>query len=295
MKKIVEWINRHKKLSVILFSIVIFVPIVVIHILFKIKTNCYWIAAEWEPGDVLGYFGDVLSFVGTVVLGYVAICQTEKSNELSNKLLELEWRQMQPCLCLDGNQEYKIYIGAEEIEEVEKEYGIKDMKIKSYYINKNNRTGITTPIAVMVVTIQNTGGSDIRNISIQSNYCYLSAIMPDGYNECVVHGIEGDTSIKKGESKKLFIEFVQELDVKMENFELDKAKAWVGSDKLMIPAFDFDIQLITVDGFNYKENLVCSTFISDIEYEEEKIKNVKNVKNVKRYLSVTDMSIERCE
>lgn len=289
MEKILEWINKHKKLSVILIVVLILAPILVIHILFKIKTNCYLIIAEWEAGDVLGYFGDVLSFVGTVVLGYIAICQTEKTNALSNQLLELEWKKRQPCLCIDGSQEYKVYSSRMEIEDISKEYGIKDLKIKPYYINNRNRTGVTQTIAFIVITIKNTGGSDIRNVFIKSNYCYLSAKMPDGYNECVVYGIEGDTNIKQGESKRLFIEFVQELDVERENFDFNKATAWVESDKLMTPGFDFDIHMTTVDGFQYKENLVCSTSISNIKYKDNEVRKVK------RYLSVTDMSIERCK
>lgn len=41
----------------------------VIHILFKIQSHCYWIEAEWGAGDILGCFGDILSFVGTIVWG----------------------------------------------------------------------------------------------------------------------------------------------------------------------------------------------------------------------------------
>ena len=72
MEKALKWIDEHKKLSIFLIVIIIFMPIIIIHVLFKIKTGYYWIVAEWEAGDVLGYFGDVLSFVGTIILGYVA-------------------------------------------------------------------------------------------------------------------------------------------------------------------------------------------------------------------------------
>ena len=66
--------------------LIIILPIVIIHILFKWKSNCYWIEAEWNAGDALGYFGDVLSFVGTVVLGYIAVKQTERANKLNKEL-----------------------------------------------------------------------------------------------------------------------------------------------------------------------------------------------------------------
>lgn len=68
MEKIIKWIQEHKKITTFLIGMCILAPILVIHFLFKIYSNCYWIEAEWKAGDVLGYFGDVLSFAGTVVL-----------------------------------------------------------------------------------------------------------------------------------------------------------------------------------------------------------------------------------
>ena len=70
MKEILQWIRKHKKLTMMLIVLIVFLPIIVIHILFKIKSNCYWIQAEWDAGYMLGYFGEVLSFIGTIILGY---------------------------------------------------------------------------------------------------------------------------------------------------------------------------------------------------------------------------------
>ena len=60
MEKILKWIKQHKIRMVLILAVIILLPIIVIHFLFKITTDCYWIHADWQSGDVLGYFGDVL-------------------------------------------------------------------------------------------------------------------------------------------------------------------------------------------------------------------------------------------
>jgi hypothetical protein len=41
----------------------------VTNILFKINATTDIFVAEWSAGDALGYYGAILSFLGTVVLG----------------------------------------------------------------------------------------------------------------------------------------------------------------------------------------------------------------------------------
>ena len=48
MEKIIKWIQEHKKITTFLIGMCILAPILVIHFLFKIHSNCYWIEAEWE-------------------------------------------------------------------------------------------------------------------------------------------------------------------------------------------------------------------------------------------------------
>lgn len=287
MEKIISWIEEHKKETILLIVAIIFLPILVIHILYKIKPGCYLIQSEWGPGDVLGYFGDVLSFLGTVVLGYVAITQTERANALSKDLLELEWKTRQPCLYVDGNEHYKLYTEEDEIKSCLQSIENSDLKMCAHYINKSNRTGVTVPLAVMVFNIKNTGGSDICRITVNSNYCYLTATPSREYDGVMVVGIEGNTCINQGQSKKLFIEFVQEIDLDKEGFDYDKSVEWIRKDKTMTPAFDFNLLITTVDGTEYKENLACGTSIPVIKYKNNEIKKVK------RSLYVRNIVVER--
>lgn len=54
----------------------------------------------------------------------------------------------------------------------------------------------------------------------------------------------------------------------------------------MIPAFDFDLHLVTSDGNEYKENLVCGTSISVLDTKNKKIE---------RNLSTLSISVERIQ
>lgn len=125
MEKFLKWIRKNKKLFIFFIIIIALLPIVSIHFLFKLKTNIYWLQAEWGPGDLLGYFGNLLSFLGTVSLGIIAIYQTEKANSLSNKLVELELDRRTPYFDIVQNQSYKIGFG-EAIDHILKKYDRKN-------------------------------------------------------------------------------------------------------------------------------------------------------------------------
>lgn len=57
--------------------------LIIVQILFSIPAPCKWLDAVWEAGDFI-------SFVGTMVLGYVAISQTERANKMSERLMDIE-------------------------------------------------------------------------------------------------------------------------------------------------------------------------------------------------------------
>mgnify|MGYP004453181605 FL=1 len=80
-----EWIKKHKVFLIfIIISSLVVVPLV-IHILFKIDVENSFFSAEWTAGEFLGYYGSVLSFVGTVVLGALALYQNKLIKDESEK------------------------------------------------------------------------------------------------------------------------------------------------------------------------------------------------------------------
>ncbi len=73
-----DWIKKHKISFLIICFAVIFallgIPFL-INIFFKISIDMEIFKAEWTAGELLGYYGAVLSFLGTVVLGVLALYQ----------------------------------------------------------------------------------------------------------------------------------------------------------------------------------------------------------------------------
>ena len=74
----IDWIKKHRVLfsliCVVILLLLIGIPFV-INILFKINASTDIFVAEWSAGDSLGYYGAILSFLGTVVLGALALYQ----------------------------------------------------------------------------------------------------------------------------------------------------------------------------------------------------------------------------
>ena len=109
METLFKWISEHKKLCFWIIVGIIILPLTVIHILFKIKTHCYWIEADWESGDVLGYFGDVLAFLGTVILGYVSLLLNEKAIKQNDKLVNMQHNQEKAISIFDQEEQLVLY------------------------------------------------------------------------------------------------------------------------------------------------------------------------------------------
>ena len=83
-----EWIKKHKALFFIICVLILIALIGVpfaINLLFKADTNINVFQAEWSAGDALGYYGAVLSFLGTVILGALALYQNHIIKEEADK------------------------------------------------------------------------------------------------------------------------------------------------------------------------------------------------------------------
>lgn len=86
-------------IGVIIFAVLISVPFFMNYIWVE-KVNNENIA--FTASDILSFYGSLLSFLGTVILGIVALVQNEKIREFSIKVFEMEHRyEKRPLLILD--------------------------------------------------------------------------------------------------------------------------------------------------------------------------------------------------
>lgn len=59
MNKILEFIRKHSKITVILIILCSLLPLIIVHILFKWNSGIAFLVAEWSAGELLGYIGKV--------------------------------------------------------------------------------------------------------------------------------------------------------------------------------------------------------------------------------------------
>lgn len=84
-----DWMKKHKKLIAFIIFMVIFGVPLIIHILFKLHPNIDFFVAEWTAGEILGYYGSILAFLGTVILGALSLYQNQIIKQESDKRAEL--------------------------------------------------------------------------------------------------------------------------------------------------------------------------------------------------------------
>ena len=254
MEKVINWIMKHKKTTIVLLILVIFAPMIVIHLLYKIHLNCYWIESEWESGEMLGYYGSVLSFVGTIVLGYIAILQAEKANRMNDELLEIEKNRIKPCLDISTSKLYSIYL-ADDMYEKREQICRNKVMIINLLFPKNPRTGFTTSSALIELEVCNSGGSDIRRIFINQMCFYFSVADPFNYKEKKILSMGGNTTLKVGEKKKLYIDIRREI-----SSEDELGSSWYQDNiNKIMPYIEIEFILETATGYSYSEKIICES------------------------------------
>ena len=112
MNKIREFIRKHKKIIIALMLPCSFLPLIIVHVLFKWRSDIDFLVAEWSAGELLGYIGTLMSFWGTIILGWLALQASDKANELSKRVIELEqdhYRlEMRPFVLVSNWRAYEI-------------------------------------------------------------------------------------------------------------------------------------------------------------------------------------------
>ena len=279
MEKIINWIIHHKKITIILLLLMIFGPMILIHILYKIHLNCYWIESDWTSGELLGYYGNVLSFIGTIVLGYIAIMQTENANKINGEFLEIEKNRIKPCLNISTSKLYKIYL-ENHIEEMNR-ICINEAIILNLLFPKEPRTGCIDHRALIELEVYNSGGSGIKNITIKDIFFYISASDPFNCNGNMISFIGGNTNLPVQERKKLYIDIKREI-----SFDGELRNTWYQDNiEKIMPYMEIEFILETITGDIYREKIICESFF------DQNMQNNGNI--ITRAIGISDLCVEK--
>lgn len=103
MKNFSKWLG-----IILLLGGLLLIPIIIINILFKFDFNIWWLESEWSAGDALSFYGGLLSFIGTIILGAISIWQTNKANNISKKLLDKDLLESTDFIQLQNNLEVTV-------------------------------------------------------------------------------------------------------------------------------------------------------------------------------------------
>ena len=84
---LIKWAKEHKIWVGIIVIILVLLPILIVHSLFKITAPCNWLVANnWTAGDVLVYIGEVLGAVATISAIILTIIFTQENQKNERKL-----------------------------------------------------------------------------------------------------------------------------------------------------------------------------------------------------------------
>ena len=244
MLKFFKFLKQHKKIFILCIVLLILLPPVVIHILYKVPAYNDFFKSEWEPGDLLNYCGGCLSLLGTLILGGIAIEQSNFANELNEKLLNLEKNMSKPYLTIESGQICKIHL-EEETFETSNKYDSKE-KIVIYVGKEKNSSG---PYTLFEMNITNSGSLEIVYIKVKKvDIEWTCEKLSDDYKNN--YSIWGNTGIKKDETRKLFVYIKRPTG-------MDELINKCGT-KLIMPVIKFEMQLFAVSGENFTEVLEIS-------------------------------------
>lgn len=93
MSKILDWIKKHVWQTVLIGFGLFFMPLILVHVAYRIPAISPWFASTWQAGELITYIAGFEAFIGTVFLGVVAVRQNDEANELSELMLKAKEKQ----------------------------------------------------------------------------------------------------------------------------------------------------------------------------------------------------------
>ena len=90
MSKILDWIKAHKAATVFIILGAFFLPLIIVHFIYKWYSGVWILASTWSSGDLITYIAGFEAFLGTVALGAATVFLNEKANRTNERMLQNE-------------------------------------------------------------------------------------------------------------------------------------------------------------------------------------------------------------
>lgn len=153
-----------KFIKCVLVAIIVFIIfLLVVQVPYWIGDNCLIIKTDFTASDVLSFLGTYVAAVGTIYLGSITIKQTQKANDISNRVLDLEEKRYkedhQPVITIDC-----VNLHDESFNSVAKNASYQG---RVYYVDANHLNTINDERACFEIKVVNTGRTGLYNCIIK--------------------------------------------------------------------------------------------------------------------------------
>ena len=90
MSKILDWIKTHIWQTILIIFGAFFLPLIFVHIAYRVSAISPWFISTWSSGELITYIAGFEAFLGTLVLGIVALFQNDKLIEQNTRVIAIE-------------------------------------------------------------------------------------------------------------------------------------------------------------------------------------------------------------
>ena len=261
-------VKKHPKRTVgIIIAIIaaFLVPLLLVHILFKIKLGIPWLEAEWEAGDVLAYSAGFEALLGTLFLGCITVKQSDDAqreniriSEAGNHLQEIAIQKLIPVVEITE-------ISVDKSQEIDSKYVLQNALVVSETVTHEARKKkiivYTNPVKskrffqkALQLSLKNISDSIIRQIIVEKIEFLAFNIGQETVPKTSCTGVANMNVI----NGLLLPDQVMDIQIEVDYDDERLTRFWEYNGDCSIGAFDMHIYLknIGMTGVEYSELIV---------------------------------------
>lgn len=152
-----------------------FLPLIIVHILFKWNSGIKFLQATWESDAIISYIVSYFTLLGTIFLGYMTYRISKTSVDINSRLVEIEnYRE---------NISKQDRLGIIDIESIDFKYGFKKEMLLNDVFDEN------MDVIFIIIHGKITTKSIIRELCTVNKFFYETSNMSDFVLDACDYGI----------------------------------------------------------------------------------------------------------
>lgn len=246
-----NWIKEHKNISLLMILLLISLFTLLINLLYKVN-SVDWIESEWDAGDFLSFFGSILTFVSTIILGYATLTINEKATSLSEKLFDMQKDNSKAIATIDTKRTMLFFM--------ENKGPILSNRIQQPGIHFSVDYGNQDEIDIMIMEFYLINITDNVITNVRLDEFNIKNIITNTIIKPIRCGDESGVVLNKSEDIKVII-------------ILSGLRKYLGSEKAYYFHCDYGTEINCVMSFknlyNQKSNISIVVTMKEISYKKE--------------------------